>query len=189
MDSVGSLRDKPLQVHALPESIDALRKHIFNWTIWPDFTEIPHFDRPSMVFVPISADQTVTLDGRHVRALQANHTVPALGFHISGPNGSLVFSGDTGPNPGFWRYVNGVTNLVHLIVETAFTNRDQDLAVSAKHLFPIQLNDELQLLHRQPQLWITHLKPSDREMIGKEVMNWAGRFNPRMLKNGQILDF
>jgi len=189
MDSVGSLRDSPVNVHALPETIAALQKHIFNWTIWPDFTQIPHFDRPSMVFSPIAIDETVTLSDRKIRALQANHTVPALGFHISGAEGSLVFSGDTGPNPNFWRYVNGVSDLVHLIVETAFSNREQDLAVSAKHLFPIQLNDELQQLHRQPQLWITHLKPSDRETIAREVMNWAGRFNPNMLKTGQVLDF
>jgi ribonuclease BN (tRNA processing enzyme) len=189
MDSVGSLRDSPLRVHALPETISALRTHIFNWTIWPDFTEIPHFERPSMVFDPIGIDEMVTVDGRDITALQANHTVPALGFHISSGQGSLVFSGDTGPNPNFWRYVNGVPDLVHLIVETAFANCDQDLAVSAKHLFPIQLNDELQQLHRQPQLWITHLKPSDRETIAREVLNWAARFNPNMLTNGQVLEF
>src|SRR5690606_831156 len=39
VDSVGGMRDKPLVVHALPETIVALRTHIFNWTIWPDFTE------------------------------------------------------------------------------------------------------------------------------------------------------
>lgn len=189
MDSVGSLRDSPIHVHALPETIDALRKHIFNWTIWPDFTEIPHYDRPLMVFEPLGINETVAIDNRSIRALHANHTVPALGFHISSTSGSLVFSGDTGPNPGFWRYVNGVSDLVHLVIETAFTNRDRDLAVSAKHLFPIQLSEELQQLHRQPQLWITHLKPSDREAIAKEVMDWASRYSPNMLKTGQVLEF
>ncbi len=189
VDSVGSLRDRPVQVHALPETISALKEHIFNWTIWPDFTENPHYDSPAMVFVPVSVDETVQLNNRGIRALQAIHTVPALGYHLSGPDGSLVFSGDTGPNPDFWRYVNGVTVLEHLIVETAFSNREQDLAVSAKHLFPIQLSEELEQLHRQPKLWITHLKPSDRETIEREVATWARRFNPHVLQTGQVLEF
>ena len=36
------------------------------------------------------------------------HTVPALAFHVYSEQGSLVFSGDTGPNDEFWRQVNGV---------------------------------------------------------------------------------
>jgi 3',5'-cyclic-nucleotide phosphodiesterase len=53
VDSVGGLRERPITVHALPETIEALRTHIFNWVIWPDFTEIPHFDRPWMRFEPL----------------------------------------------------------------------------------------------------------------------------------------
>ena len=184
VDSVGGIRDKPLVVHALPETIEALRKHIFNWIIWPDFTEIPHYDRPWMRFEPLSIDQTVKLGGRGVRSLPASHTVPALAFHIFSESASLVFSGDTGPNDDFWRKVNGVDDLRYLIIETAFSNRDQDLAATARHLYPIQLAEELAKLRREPEIWITHLKPSDRETIEREVEAWAGRFSPRILERG-----
>ena len=30
----------PVQVHALPETLDALRQHVFNGVIWPDFTRL-----------------------------------------------------------------------------------------------------------------------------------------------------
>ncbi|MBN8893159.1 MAG: SDR family oxidoreductase, partial [Rhodospirillales bacterium] len=85
----------------------------------------------------------VDLGGRWVRSLAASHTVPALAFHTYTEEAGLVFSGDTGPNDEFWRQVNGVPNLKYLIIETAFANREQDLAVTAKHLFPIQLGQEL----------------------------------------------
>lgn len=187
VDSVGSLRTKPLVVHALPETIAALRTHIFNWVIWPDFTEIPHFDRPWMVFEPLAIGATVVLDHRSIRSLPASHTVPALAFHVHTDTASLVFSGDTGPNEEFWRQVNGVQNLRYLIIETAFGNRDQDLAVTAKHLFPIQLAQELAKLQREAQVLITHLKPSDRSVIEREIMAWAGRFAPRILERGEEL--
>ena len=188
VDSVGGLRSRPLIVHALPETILALKTHIFNWVIWPDFTEIPHYDRPWMVFEPIGIDTTVELAGRSVRSLPANHTVPALGFHIFNDRAALVFSGDTGPNDEFWRIVNSVENLRYLIIETAFPNRDQDLAVTSRHLYPIQLGQELEKLKREPQVLVTHLKPSDRKVIERELDAWAGRFAPRVLERGDIFE-
>lgn len=188
VDSVGALRSRPITVHALPETIEALKTHIFNWVIWPDFTEIPHFDRPWMVFRSLSVGTTVTLGERRVRALAANHTVPALGFHLYNDRASLVFSGDTGPNDEFWRQVNAIQNLRYLIIENAFSNREQDLAVTAKHLYPIQLAEELSHLQRESQVLITHLKPSDRELIAREIDAWAGRFVPKMLEGGDVLE-
>lgn len=81
VDSVGGLRPRPLVVHALPETITALKTHIFNWVIWPQLADA-HYERPWMVFEPLALDATVELDGRWVRALPASHTVPALGYHV-----------------------------------------------------------------------------------------------------------
>jgi len=188
VDSVGSLRKKPLVVRALPETIDALRTHIFNWVIWPDFTEIPHYERPWMVFEPLTVGNVVEIDGRFVRSLAASHTVPALAFHLYNENGAIVFSGDTGPNDEFWRQVNGVQKLRYLIIETAFSNREQDLAVTARHLYPIQLGEELAKLQRETEILITHLKPSDQETIEKEIQAWAGRHSPRILERGDVFE-
>jgi len=130
----------------------------------------------------------VELGGRFVRSLPANHTVPALGFHVYNDHASLVFSGDTGPNDEFWQQVNTVRNLRYVIIETAFPNRDQDLAVTSRHLYPIQLADELAKLQREAQILVTHLKPSDRQVIERELDAWAGRFAPRVLERGEILE-
>src|SRR5690606_41942466 len=118
--------------------------------------------------------------------LAASHTVPALAFHAYTEQAGLVFSGDTGPNDEFWRQVNGVPNLKYLIIETAFANRDQDLAVTAKHLFTIQLGQELAKLQRDPEILITHLQPSDRETIAREVGAGAARFSPPVLERWHV---
>ena len=131
VDSVGALRSRPIVVHALPETIAALRQHVFNWVIWPDFTEIPHYDRPWMVFEPMALGATVDVGGRAIRSLPANHTVPAVGYHVIGPSGSLAFSGDSWPTEEFWRLINGIRDLRHLIIETAFSNKERDLAITA----------------------------------------------------------
>jgi ribonuclease BN (tRNA processing enzyme) len=189
VDSVGALRTRPIVVHALPETIAALRQHVFNWVIWPDFTEIPHYDRPWMVFEPMALGATVEVGGRAIRSLPANHTVPAVGYHVSGPSGSLAFSGDSWPTEEFWRLVNGIRDLRHLIIETAFSNKERDLAITAKHLYPIELGEQLKRLRTEPQVLITHLKPSDAETIAREIDAWAGRSMPRLLERGQVLEF
>jgi len=35
---------------------------------------------------------------------------------------------------------------------------------------------------------ITHLKPSDRATIEREIEAWAGRFSPRVLERGEVLE-
>jgi len=142
-----------------------------------------------MVFEAIGQGESVALAGRAFRALPANHTVPALGYQLSSDSGSLVYSGDSWPTEEFWRLVNGVSNLRHLIIETAFPNRERDLAITAKHLHPIELGEQLRSLRSQPDIWVSHTKPSDAELIAREVDAWAGRFRPRMLARGQVLDF
>jgi ribonuclease BN (tRNA processing enzyme) len=189
IDSIGARRHTPLQVHALPETIEALKAHVFNWVIWPDFTQIPHHDRPWLSFVPLQTGEVRRLGDRAVQAIAANHTVPAVGYALHGPEGALVFSGDTWPTEAFWRTVNAIPGLRHLIIETAFPNRERDLAVTAKHLFPIELASQLHQLRTDPQVWVTHLKPSDALLITREVQAWAGRFHPRVLTRGEVLAF
>jgi ribonuclease BN (tRNA processing enzyme) len=189
VDSVGALRERPIVVHALPETIAALRAHVFNWVIWPDFTEIPHYDRPWMVFEPLALGATVTVGERSIRSIPANHTVPAVGYHLFGPQGALVFSGDSWPTDEFWRVVNGIRDLRWLIIETAFSNKERDLAITAKHLYPIELGEQLKSLKKEPQVLITHLKPSDAETIAREIDAWAGRAMPKLLERGMVLDF
>jgi ribonuclease BN (tRNA processing enzyme) len=208
VDSVGNRRDKPLVVHALPETIAALKTHIFNWVIWPDFTEIPHYDRPWMRFEPLTIGATVEIpaknrpsdsvnarangpvlsESRFIRSLAANHTVPALAFHIKSRSGSIVYSGDNVPTDDFWSQVNGIQDLKTLIIETAFSNREQDLAVTSKHMYPIALGDALAKLQMDAKIYLTHFKPADRVTIETEVQAWAGRYNPHILRRGDCLE-
>lgn len=190
VDTVGQLREHPLVVHGLPETLEALRTHIFNWSIWPDFTEIPSREAPSLRYEPIDVGETRMLsDGRRITALPANHVVPAVGYHLDSGNGSLVYTGDTTTNPALWPLVNAIENLRYLIIECAFCNGERELAVVAKHLCPSMLAEELRQLKRKVELYITHLKPSEVELTMAEIETAAGSYAPKMLQNGQILTF
>ena len=189
VDTVGGMRDKPITLHATEETLDILKQHIFNWMIWPDFNLIPTGDKPFMVYAPFSVGETIDLGGRKITALPANHVVPAVGFQLDSGRHSLVFSGDTTANDALWRVVNGIENLSHLIIETAFSNKELDLAVAAKHLVPSLLVEELKKLKKPARIYVTHLKPGEIELIMCEIEQDATEFKPRMLENNQIIEF
>jgi len=93
-----------LTVWAVPATLEILRNHIFNWSIWPDFSQIPSPGAPFLRYREIQVGDTVELKKRKLTALPANHVVPAVGYHLDSGKGSLVFTGDTTTNDpcGCW---------------------------------------------------------------------------------------
>lgn len=189
VDTVGWMRSRPITVYALAETIEILKNHLFNWKLWPDFTQIPNAERPFMRYSPVTLGQTVALGGRKITPLPANHVVPAVGYQLDSGKASLVFSGDTTTNDALWPVVNRIENLRYLVVETAFSNAERELAVAAKHLCPDLLVQELAKLTRPAQIYVTHLKPGEVGIIMQEIADGASRWNPQMLQQQQVFDF
>jgi ribonuclease BN (tRNA processing enzyme) len=189
VDTVGGMRARPVTVYATAATLEILRHHLFNWAIWPDFTEIPSAEAPFLRYREVELGRVVELDGRRFTPLPAVHTVPAIGYHLDSGEGSLVFSGDTGPNDELWSLVNRIGNLKVLIVETAFSDKERQLAEVSKHLCPSMLTEELAKLDLDPEVWITHLKPGEMELTMQEIEQGARRHHPRMLQNGQVFEF
>jgi ribonuclease BN (tRNA processing enzyme) len=189
VDTVGGMRGFPVTVHATEETLDILKNHLFNWKIWPDFAEIPNRDNPYLRYESFRLGDTVVLQGRRIRSLPANHVVPAVGFHLDSGEGSLVFTGDTTTNDALWEEVNRIENLRYLIIETAFSNAERDLAIASKHLTPDMLAQELSKLTRPARIFVSHLKPGEGALTMEEVEAVAGAYGPRMLSNGQVFRF
>lgn len=189
IDTVADRRDKPLTVYGTEAVLDSLRKHIFNWAIWPDFSTVPSAEQPFMRYRRIEPAEQISLAGRHVSALPANHTVPAVGYRLDSGSASLAFSGDTGPCDAFWRAANAIPNLRHLIIECAFPNHEAGLAELSKHYWPDMLAAELKKLTRSCQIHISHLKPGQVEATMEEISRCLQSFAPDMLQNNQVLEF
>ena len=188
-DTVGWMREKPITIYATRETLGVLREHLFNWKLWPDFSQIPDPSRPVLRYQEIEIGTPVPIGGRTITALPANHVVPAVGFHVDSGNASLVFSGDTTTNDALWPHVNRITNLRYLIIETALSDRERDLAIASKHLCPSLLAEELEKLQGFPDVYITHLKPREADLIMEEIGARVTERHTRMLKNNQVFEF
>ncbi len=187
LDSVGDLRDTPVTVHALPEVLDVLAAHLFNWKLWPDFREIPSAEAPWLRFAALDFGEALTVGDRSFRPLPANHVVPACGLHVACPAGSLVFSGDTGPSDALVAALNAIPDLRHLIIETSFENELADIARASKHHWPDSLAADLRALSVAPEVWITHLKPGNESAIMNELREAAPGWGVEALMQGQVI--
>jgi ribonuclease BN (tRNA processing enzyme) len=173
VDAIASQLAKPVVVHALPGTIAALKAHIFNDVIWPDFSRIPTPEAPFISFREIRVGQTLNINGKHIEVLPAVHTVPAVGYAVTSGGGCWIFTGDTERNPAFWRRVNQM-NVAALVIETAFSNREKELARRSLHLSPHALAEELDCIDRGKTfpIYITHTKPAETELIMSEIQRF-----------------
>lgn len=188
-DAVIGRRERPIVVHAAAETLAALREHVFNGHIWPDFTRIPQPGAPVLSFAEMAEGACVQLAAGTVTALPAFHSVPALAWCLDSGAGRLVFSGDTRFEPSLLKALNALPSIEHLVVETAFPDEQQDIARDSSHLCPQELFQLLDGLSTSPQVHISHLKPGNGQRIIEQVGRYAGKLRPRMLCQGDVIEF
>ena len=158
----------PIRVQALPQTLQALREHLFNNALWPDFTTLPTPESPVLSLHPLEVGQRLRIGGRMVQVLPARHAVPAVGYALwnaEPPNAPVwAFSGDTGPNPEVWPVLRGLP-LAHWVMEVAFADRDRPIAEVSGHHCPATLDPELLQLPHGTQVHLTHIKPGEEAAV------------------------
>lgn len=168
VDSIFDRITQPIVVHGLHETIEALRRHIFNNVIWPDFTRLPTAENPVLKFEEMKPGEIADVEGCNVEMIPVNHLVPGVGYRVSCEDKSFAFSGDTSSNDTFWDALNKYDSLDMLIVESAFLNKDVQLSIQAGHYCAKLLAEDLKKLKLQPEVYITHNQPGIEDQIMAE---------------------
>jgi ribonuclease BN (tRNA processing enzyme) len=157
---------EPMRVHATAEVIELLERDIFNWNVYPRFSELTNNYGPVMEYVPIPLGTPFKLAHLNVMAVSVNHIVPTIGLVVSDGLKSVAFSSDTAETEEFWKVVNEMKGLDALLIEASFPDRLAKLAHVSRHFTPASLNEELKKLnHNGMDIMAVHLKPSYRDEI------------------------
>jgi ribonuclease BN (tRNA processing enzyme) len=188
-DAAGNFRTAPLSVHALPETIAALKRNMLNGELWPDYTIRPSPEHPYLRFLPIAVGETVELDGRKITALPARHAVPCAGYRVDSGQASWVYSGDTTLCEEFWQTLNRIPNLKHLLVETTFLNASEEAAAHAGHMTPHLLTQGLHLLRHPAEVHIVHMEAGREAETLREILETAAAYRPAPVERGQVFEF
>jgi ribonuclease BN (tRNA processing enzyme) len=180
------LTGHPLIVHALPETIKALRDHIFNWIIWPDFTALPHEADAVLKLESMAAGSVIELSGRQIEMISVNHAVPGVAYCVESDGKVFAFSGDTTSNDNLWNSLNKYDSLDLLFVESAFSDRDFELAKLAFHYCPRLLAEDLPKLKHKTKICISHLKPGCEQEIIEQCKAALPDRDICQLKSGDV---
>jgi len=190
MDNSFAQRSEPLYLYGLPETLDALKKHIFNGDIWPDFSEINLIgqEQASVVYVEIEAGKCYFIEeGITLTPILANHTVACCGYLIEQNNSGIVYTGDTYKNPLLWNFINERPFIKGMIIDVSFPNHLSKIAYASKHLTPKLLAEEIaSLTHKTLHVYINHLKPFYVDQI-REELSQIGIKSTHILEDGEYI--
>lgn len=181
-------RRGPIDVYASSTTIYAVRQHLFNNSMWPDFSRLPNHLLPSVRFHQLEAEVPFSIDGLRFTPIEVNHLVPTYGFLIEQNGSSVLWSSDTGPTVRLWEIANLTPHLETVFLETSFDNDLQRVADLSYHLTPATMFGEVQKLERQHPVLLHHLKPPCIEAIRRQVAELKAD-NIAFLEQDKVYEF
>jgi cAMP phosphodiesterase len=147
IDDLFSSLERPVRVHAAPEVIEILERDIFNWDIYPRFSELENEHGRILEYFPFDGEGEIEIAGYSVTPVKMNHKVPSYGFVISDGKSTIALTGDTAETEDFWRAVDRADDISAILIECAFPDEKGGLAEISHHLTPSLLAEELSKLN------------------------------------------
>ncbi len=180
-------KNSKITIFSISSVIKTIKRHLFNSSVWPDFTLIPNPENAILNLVELKAGTSIKINGYTITPHKVNHPVPAVGYLVEDKMGKRFFyTGDTGPSSNTWKKI-GSAKIHCLIIDVSFPNNMRDLAISTGHLTPDLLKEELLKIQPGPEhIYITHPKPHYLKNIQAQL-NKLRMKNLTILKDGDII--
>lgn len=168
-DNCFGMRATPFTVHTHETVKQNILKHLFNEVIWPDFTQLPTKEKPTMQIVSREPEKTFEVGGYQVTPVPVNHPHDTMGFIIEKDQCAVLFTLDTGPTERIWELGAKFKNLKAIFTEVSFPNALHQVAEISQHHTPQTMADELKKMPEGVTVILTHFKPNFRAQIITEL--------------------
>ena len=189
LDDLFSELTSPINIHASADTIEVLERDIFNWHVYPRFSELGNSSGPILKYQPFETGIDFHVAGLNIRPVPVNHKVPSSGFLISDADSRVAITGDTFCLNEFWTEINNCQGLSALLIECAFPDHLEDLARVSHHLTPKTLAVELKkFLKTEVPIYVINMKPMHREAITRELAA-IDRMNLGIFEPGRVYQF
>ena len=193
LDNYFSIRTKSLNLIGLPETIQTLKESFFNGTIWPDFSKIKMNNSEEMAvkYTELELGTKYKIgEDEFIEAFATDHTIASCGYIVTKSSSSILITADTYSLENILEILNLRDDISTIVVECSFPSEMGSLAKESKHLTPKLLFDELKKLKRDDlALYINHVKPLFMSKIMADVEAQKGKWEPKILKDGDIIKF
>jgi cAMP phosphodiesterase len=165
VDDLYASLDEPIRIYALQEVIDVLERDIFNWSVFPRFSELSIGAGPAIEYRPITSGQVFNIGDLTFHAFASDHKVPSTGYLISDGASTIAVSGDTATLDGLGDSLSAVKDLKAILVECAFPDELTKIARTSHHMTPATLAEHLQKLGPDCPIYVCNIKPSYRDKV------------------------
>ena len=169
VDDLFATLEEPIRVHALPEVIAVLERDVFNWSVFPRFSELSIGQSPAVLYHSVSFDEVFQIRDLTFKMLPADHKVPSAGISVSDGESSVVVSGDTASLTGLSDHVSTNSQLKAVLVECAFPNELSEIAKNSHHMTPAILEKEVRALGVKCPVFVINIKPNYRARVVAEL--------------------
>lgn len=170
VDDLFASLSEPICVSATAEVIQVLERDIFNWDVYPRFSELKNNFGTVLKYQPFTAGEDFSVKHLTFKSINVNHKVPSVGFVVSDAETSFAISGDTAEMKDFWEMTNKQNNLSAILVECAFPNELEDIARESHHLTPKTLKNEIAKIEKNDcPVYVINIKPLYRDAIIDQI--------------------
>lgn len=188
-DNCFGMRSSPFEVYTHPTVKKILKDHLFNETIWPDFTILPNATNPTLVINSIGSEQTFKLEGYSITPVKVQHPNDAMGFIIEKANTAILFTMDTAATDRIWEVAREHKNIKAIFTEVSFPNTLKGVAKASDHHTPNTMKVEIQKMPPEVPIILTHLKPNFRDVILEELVLLNEKRLRVLEKDGEVFEF
>jgi HD-GYP domain-containing protein (c-di-GMP phosphodiesterase class II)/ribonuclease BN (tRNA processing enzyme) len=172
LDHFFETRTRTLHLYGLPETLNALKRSLFNNDIFPDFhaIDLANGTDKSIKYHPLTLHETYPMGNLTLTPFPTNHTIPSCGYIIRKGDYSIAFTSDTTTSPDIYELINNAPTIQTLITEVSYPSAFHQRALLSGHLTPKLLLSELQQLKRSDlRVLVLHLKPDRTGVIEEEL--------------------
>ena len=186
VDDLFAALEEPIVVHATAPVVEIMERDIFNWDVYPRFSELENDAGSVLRYKVFAAGDEFSVRHLRFKSIAVNHKVPTVGFVIGDGAAKIAFTGDTAEMDAFWEIVNAEENLSALLIECAFPDELESLARASHHLTPTLLRAELDKFERREcPVYVINIKPMYCETVSRQIKN-LGAENLEILRVGEV---
>jgi cAMP phosphodiesterase len=156
-------------IYGHPDTLESLRRDLFNDRVWPDMVRLATEETPFMNLLPLDSEQPLRIGKLMITPVALNHIVPTFGFIVDDGHSAVAIVSDTAPTERVWEIVNGLPHLKAVFLEACFPDRMEWLAEKSAHLTTSLFAAECRKLARPVPVIVVHIKAAFREEILSEL--------------------
>jgi ribonuclease BN (tRNA processing enzyme) len=187
VDNVYCVNPEPPTVHAPGPTLAALRAHVFNDLIVPDFVRLSEACPAFLRLSEVAVGRPFAVGRYEVTAFELDHTVPTVGYRIDDGTVAVAVFGDTAPVPAVYAALAGVPRLRAVFLEASFPDSLADVAEVSKHLTASQFLAAARVFPPSVAVYAAHVKPRFVAEI-TAMIRAAGLPNVHVAEPGQAIE-